>query len=154
MRQLLWRHKWQRWIQTGHPDPEIIRCINLNCTTVLLRNLSFLVVAATPNISFVRWLLKCGTTMLVTKVLCVVSCPRCTAGPSIVGSCYIGLHTTANVETTTPNIVGPAMLGVIASIICVQLKECNFLFLWHCRYYDQPEAMEGKFPVSESQVSL
>ena len=84
--------------------------------------------ATTPSISFVRWLLKCDTTMLVTKVLCVVSCPRCTAGPNIVGSCYISLHTTANVDTTTPNIVDPAVLGVVASIICVQLKECNFCF--------------------------
>ena len=56
-------------------------------------------------------------------------------------------------DATTPNIIDPAMLGVVASI-CMQLKECNFFFLWHCRYYDQLEAMEGKFPVSESQVSF
>ena len=36
--------------------------------------------------------------------------PRCTAGPNIVGSCCIRLHTTANTHATTPNIVGATML--------------------------------------------
>ena len=40
------------------------------------------------------------------KDLWVVSFPQCTAGPSIVGSCCIHLHTTANTRATTPNIVG------------------------------------------------
>ena len=48
---------------------------------------------------------------LVYKDLWVVSFPRCTAGPNIVGSCCIRLHTTANTHAT--------MLGVIASV-CTQ----------------------------------
>ena len=40
-----------------------------------------------------------------TKSLWAVSFPRCTAGPNIVGSCCIRLHTTANTHATTPNIV-------------------------------------------------
>ena len=40
------------------------------------------------------------------KVLWVVSCPRCTAGPNIVGSYRIILHITANTDPTTPNTVG------------------------------------------------
>ena len=43
---------------------------------------------------------------MVCKVLWVVSFPRCTAGPNIVGSCCIRLHTTANTHATTHNIVG------------------------------------------------
>ena len=43
---------------------------------------------------------------MVSKVLWVVSVLRCTAGPTIVGSCCISLHTTANTDATTPNIVG------------------------------------------------
>ena len=70
---------------------------------------------ATPNISFVPWSPKRSATMLdpfaqlfqhcwgharslrmVYKDVWVVSFPRCTAGPNIVGSCCIRLHTTAN----------------------------------------------------------
>ena len=84
----------------------------------------------TPNISFVLWSPKCSVTMLdlfaqpfqhcwghartlhmVCKVLWVVSFPRCTAGPNIVGSCCICLHTTAKTYTTTFNIVGATMFG-------------------------------------------
>ena len=89
----------------------------------------------TPNISFVPWSSKRSATMLdlfaqlfqhcwgharslhtVYKDLWVVSFPRCTAGPNIVGSCCIRLHTTANTHATTPNIVGATMLGVVASV--------------------------------------
>jgi len=49
----------------------------------------------------------------------VVSFPRCTVGPNIVGSCCIRLHKTANKDATTPNVVGAAMLGVVASV-CTQ----------------------------------
>ena len=42
-----------------------------------------------------------------------VSFPRYTAGPNLVGSCCIPLHTTANMDAITPNIVGPTMLGVV-----------------------------------------
>ena len=54
-----------------------------------------------------------------TKSLWVVSFPQCTAGPNIVGSWCIRLHITANTHATTPNIVGAAMLGVVASV-CTQ----------------------------------
>ena len=52
---------------------------------------------------------------MVYKVLRVVSFPRCTADPNIVESCCVRLHTTANTNATTSNIVGP-MLGVVASV--------------------------------------
>ena len=86
----------------------------------------------TPNISFVPWSPKRSATMLypfaqlfqrcwgharslrmVYKDLKVVSFPRCTAGPNIVGSCSVRLPTTANTHPTTPNIVGATMLGVL-----------------------------------------
>ena len=73
----------------------------------------------TPNISFVPWSPKRSATMLdpfaqlfqhcwgrarslrmVYKDLWVVSFPRCTAGPNIVGSCCIRLHA-ALVEKTS-----------------------------------------------------
>ena len=92
----------------------------------------------TPNISFVPWSPKRSATMLdpfaqlfqhcwgrarslrmVYKDLWVVSFPRCTAGPKLVGRCCIRLHTTANMHATTPNIVGGTMLGVVASV-CTQ----------------------------------
>ena len=56
---------------------------------------------------------------MVYKDLWVVSFPQCTVGPNIVGSCCIRLHTTANTDATTPNIVGATMLGVVASV-CTQ----------------------------------
>ena len=77
----------------------------------------------TPNISFVPWSPKRSATMLdpfaqlfqhcwgharsllmVYKDLWLVSFLRCTAGPNIVGSCCIRLHTTASAHATTPNI--------------------------------------------------
>ena len=54
------------------------------------------------------------------KVFWVVSFPQCTAGPNINGSCCIRLHTTANTDATTPNVVGPTMLGVLTSV-CTSL---------------------------------
>ena len=56
---------------------------------------------------------------IVYNDLWVVSFPRCTVGSNIVGSCCIHLHTTANMDGTTPNIVGATMLGVVASV-CTQ----------------------------------
>ena len=89
----------------------------------------------TLNISFVPWSPKRSATMLdpfaqlfqhcwghprslrmVYQDVWVVSFPRCTAGPNIVGSCCIRLHTTANPHATTPNIVGATMLGFVASV--------------------------------------
>ena len=101
----------------------------------------------TPDISFVPWSPKRSATMLdlfaqlfqhcwihasslcmVYKDLWVVSFPRCTAGPNIVGSCCIRLHTTANTHATTPNIVGATMLGVVASV-CTQPYPAAYTFL-------------------------
>ena len=90
-----------------------------------------------PNISFVPWSPKRSATTLepafaqiflipmlgpptrithgllqVYNVLWVVSFPQCTAGPNIVGSCCIRLHTTANTDASTPNTAGPTMLKV------------------------------------------
>ena len=89
----------------------------------------------TLNISFVPWSPKRSATMLdpfaqlfqqgwgharslriYCKDLWVVSFSRCTAGPKLV---CIRLHTTANPHTTTPNIVGATMLGVVAPV-CTQ----------------------------------
>ena len=56
---------------------------------------------------------------MVYRDLWVVSFPRCTVGPNNTGSCCIRLHTTANTDATTPNIVGATMLGVAASV-CTQ----------------------------------
>ena len=50
------------------------------------------------------------------KDLWVVSFPRCTAGPKLVASCCIRLHTTANTHATTPNIVGATVLGVVVPV--------------------------------------
>ena len=96
--------------------------------------------ATTPIISFVPWSPKHSATLwdpfaqlfhhcwgharslrMVYKDLWVVSFPRCTAGPNIVGSCCIRLHTTANTHATTPHIVGATMLGVVVPL-CTQPK--------------------------------
>ena len=53
---------------------------------------------------------------MVTKVLWVVSFPRCTAGPNVVRSCCTRLQNNANTDATTPNIIGPAMLDVVAPV--------------------------------------
>ena len=53
---------------------------------------------------------------MVSKDLWVVSFPRCSAGPNIVGNCCVRLHTTTNTNATTPNIVGTTMLGVVTSV--------------------------------------
>ena len=53
---------------------------------------------------------------MVYKDLWAVSFPWCTAGPNIVESCCIRLHSTGNTDAATPNIVGPTMLGVVVSV--------------------------------------
>ena len=113
----------------------------VGCCWVLLRkvwNHSNCFQSTTPNISFVPWSPKRSTTMLDPfaqlfqhcwgharslrmdyKDLWVVFFPRCTAGPKLVGSCCIRLHTTANTRATTPNTVGATMSGVVA-FVCTQ----------------------------------
>ena len=101
----------------------------------------------TPNISFLPWSPKRSAVMLdpfaqlfqhfwgrarslrmVNEDLWVVSFPRCNAGPNIVESCCIRLHTTANIHATTPNIVGATMLRVVASV-CTQPKDTHWTFI-------------------------
>ena len=53
---------------------------------------------------------------MVYNVLRVVTFPRCTADPNIIGSCFVHLHTTANTNATPSDIVGPTLLGVVASV--------------------------------------
>ena len=59
---------------------------------------------------------------MIYKDLWVVSFPRCTAGPNIVESCCIRLHTAANTHAANPNIAGATLLGVVASV-CTQPKQ-------------------------------
>ena len=47
-----------------------------------------------------------------TKSYRYVSFPRCTAGPNIVWSCCIRLHTTAKTGTTIPNCVASVFTGL------------------------------------------
>ena len=49
---------------------------------------------------------------IASIVLWVVSFLRCTAGPNIVGSCFIRLYTTANTDATTSNNVGSCCVGL------------------------------------------
>ena len=76
----------------------------------------------------------------VNKVLWVVSFPRCTAGPNIVGSYCIRLHTTANMDAITPNIVGSTMLGVVAIVFTCflekKLREAQTLNVYNLSYID------------------
>ena len=60
---------------------------------------------------------------MVFKVLWVVSFPRCTAGPNIVGSCYLRVHTSANTDATTPNIVDPVRLYIVLADNTNRVKE-------------------------------
>ena len=70
---------------------------------------------------------------IVYKDLWVVSFPRCTAGPNFFGSCCIRLQTTANTHTTTPNIVGGRMLGVVASVARSLTSNVRFEFVGFTR---------------------
>ena len=47
-----------------------------------------------------------------TKFYRCVSFPRCTAGPNIVWSCCILLHTTAKTDTTIPNSIASVFTGL------------------------------------------
>ena len=53
---------------------------------------------------------------VVYKASWAASFPRYTEGSSIVGNCCIRLRITANTDVTTPNIVGPTVLEVVASV--------------------------------------
>ena len=100
----------------------------------------------TPNISFVPWSPKRSATMLDPfaklfqhfwghahslrmdfKELWVVFFPRCTAGPKLVGSCCIRLHTTANTHATTPNVVASVCTQPKAQVYKETLKHVHQL---------------------------
>ena len=109
-------------------------CVLLGVRRKVLTRSNFWVNNSPNFFKFVPWSPKLSATMLpfalffqhywghacalhlVSKVLWVVSFPRCTACPNIVRSCCICLHITANIDATTPIIVGPPMLGVVWSI--------------------------------------
>ena len=91
-------------------------CRSSQFMTKILSGENVFQISAVPTGVYVRiWTLPSHV-----KVLWVVSFPRCTAAPNInAGSSCIRLHTqrtTANTEATTPNVVGPTMLGVLAPV--------------------------------------
>ena len=126
----------------------------------------------TPNISFVSWSPKRSATMLdpfaqlfqccwgcarslcmVYKDLWVVSFPWCTAGPNIVGSCCIRLHTTANTHATTPNIVG-VTLGVVASKVRKLKQQAAMITsLWFYSALMISELQYFNWPIYNTQPS-
>ena len=74
---------------------------------------------------------------MVYKDLWVVSFPRCTAGPNIVGSYCIHLHTTSNMHATTKtlfrrNNVGSCCVRLQAALYCVSHPVLHNS-LWHRR---------------------
>ena len=126
----------------------------------------------TPNISFVSLSPKRSATMLdpfaqlfqcclgrarslcmVYKDLWVVSFPWCTAGPNIVGSCCIRLHTTANTHATTPNIVG-VTLGVVASKVRKLKQQAAMITsLWFYSALMISELQYFNWPIYNTQPS-
>ena len=72
---------------------------------------------------------------MVSKVLWVVSIPRCTARLNIVGSCCNRMHTSANTNATTPSSVGSTWLGVVATVctpLPAQTQQLPALLGQHC----------------------
>ena len=65
-----------------------------------------------------RWLSNLNLQSLMG---CILSTMLCRPQHYIVESCCIRLHTTANTGATTPNIVGPTVLGVVVSV-CTRLR--------------------------------
>lgn len=100
-----------------HKDTKIMQkiCWSSQFMTKILSEENVFQISAVPTGVYVRiWTLPSHV-----KVLWFVSFPRCTAGPNVNGSSCIRLHTqctTANTEATTPNVVGPTMLGVLAPV--------------------------------------
>ena len=67
---------------------------------------------------------------------------------NIVGSCCIRLHTTANTDATTANIVGPRMLGVVASVctpLPTRMQQLPTLLAQECWELLHPFARSLKF---------
>ena len=51
---------------------------------------------------------------------------------TVVGTCCIRLHNTANRDATNPNVIGPKMLGVVAPVcmhIALRIRQNNHLEL-------------------------
>ena len=98
----------------AHPYCLLLRVVE-SCCAQFETNQSF--EPTTPNISFrnnVGFIYTALPTLLgpFTHIThgsqslmgCILH-TQCTADPNIVGSCCVHLHTTANMDTTTPNIV-------------------------------------------------
>ena len=74
---------------------------------------------------------------MIFKDLWVVSFPRCTAGPNIVGSCYIRVHSTGNTDATTPNIVDLVLLYIVLADNTDRVKEkfCTVMVVFVLVFY-------------------
>ena len=68
--------------------------------------------------------------------------PRCTAGPNIVGSCCIRVHTSANTDATTPNIVDPVRLYIVLADNTNRVKEkfCTVMVVFVLVFYSPLDA--------------
>ena len=80
------------------------------------------------------------------KDLWVVFFLQCTAGPKLVGSCCIRLHTTTNTHATTPNIVGATVLGVVVPICMAAINTSpwneHFVLLFSRNQLDSDEIIK------------
>ena len=118
---------------------DVTCCVRLHAVACCLEWLNFW--ATTPNISFVAWSPKRSATMLDTLLQFFQHCwdhahashmvsmyPSHDAlhVPTLfnnVGSCCISLHATLLTLTQQlPNVVGPTMLGVVASVCASAIK--------------------------------
>ena len=54
---------------------------------------------------------------MLSKVLWLLSLPRCTVAPNIVGNCCIRLHTTTNTNATTPNKAGSCSIRLRVALL-------------------------------------
>ena len=96
---------------------------------------------------------------MVYKDLRVVSFPRYTAGPNIVGSCCIRLHTTANTYATTPNIVGAIALGKRVQVFDAKISgivwvDKHYLWLVNSCLEDHRTIIISTCPPKQSLKSL
>ena len=62
---------------------------------------------------------------MVSKVLWLLSLPRWTVAPNIVGNCCIRLHTTANTNATTPNKAGSCSIRLRVALLIPILEIPN-----------------------------
>ena len=142
----------------------------------------------TPNISFVPWSPKRSATMLdpfaqlfqhcwgrvrslrmVYKDLWVLSFPRCTAGPNIVGSCCVRLHAALRIDIFKSNLLfaAPGTWGLplidnvvkllwnghqklatcFATLLQNELNSDMARFTTHVQACYQPDSLQDRFDV-------